>query len=212
MTTTEKKVACIAVLAVSMACAGCSTGTQPAPPTTSAAGVPTATTPTSTAPRSYTDGTDGTDLSVPSVIVGDDEQAIRVTSEAFIMGWASYRSAAFQPRRQWFQSWQHTATQAFIDDMRHQFTTLWSWTWNEDKQVLGAQVDGTIAVAIDGSVAVARVPVKRWVMGLDTRASDATSEHTVFDLFFVLDPRRAPLVDDARPVRDDEPFPPTIWA
>lgn len=190
---------------VAAACAACSGEETPPEPTA----VPTAAPSTSTAaPQGFTTGTDGTNLTAPSVVSGDSEESVKTASEAFVMGWANYRSAAQQPRQEWFDSWKAHATDSFIQRMRTEFNTMWSWTWNQEKQVMGAQVDGTIQVHLDGNTAVARVPVKRWVYGIDTPANEGEEQKKVYDLFLVLDPAKPALVNNTREVGDDEPFPP----
>lgn len=160
-------------------------------------------------PRSgdYT-GTDGTPLPIPDPVRGVDEAAAAASAERFLMGWANYRTFADQPRSEWFATWDDVATPSFVQQQRIEFDRKWAWAWNEEKQVLGAQVDGEVRVDLSDDNAVVRVPIKRYVYGILSRADDAEIETKTYDVYLQLDQGQVPLVDNVREVRPDDPFPP----
>lgn len=195
------------LLVIGVAASGCGSGEEQAP-----APAPTvAATSSSEQPETHdhSHGTDaGEPIPVPEVVEGADEEAVSATAENFIAEWATYRSAAQQPRSDWFDSWKDMATDQFIQQQRRSFNTLWSWTWNEEKQVLGAQRDGDIEVHLEDNVAIARVPVKRFIFGIDSRIDEGKEQKLTFDVFLNIADGTKPLVTNVREVTEDEPFPP----
>lgn len=124
------------------------------------------------------------------------------------MGWANYRTFAQQPRGEWFATWDDMATPEFVQQQRVEFSRKWSWAWNEEKQVLGAQVDGEIRVELSDDAAVVRVPIKRYIYGILSRADEGEPETKTYDVYLQLEQNQVPLVDNVLESKPDAPFPP----
>lgn len=198
---------CVLVAIVGVTASACGSGEEEA--SRPAASPPPAVSSTTAPPRSgdYT-GADGTPLPVPAPVRGVDEDAAAASAERFLMGWANYRTFANQPRSEWFASWDDVATPEFVQKQRVEFDRKWSWAWNEEQQVLGAQVDGEVRVDLSEDAAVVRVPIKRYIYGILSRADEGEVETKTYDVYLQLDQGQVPLVDNVVEARPDDPFPP----
>lgn len=190
---------------------GCGTDTDnPTPNPVSPVMSTAAPTTSSTAPSA--NGMDGTPLPEPTPIPGSSDEAITATAEKFVINWASYRTFAQQPQAEWFATWQEWASDEFIQQQRLQFHATWSWAWNQEKQVLGAQpVEPTKVHNFSDSTAVARVTVERHVLHIDDRVDEGDLERRTYDVQLRLG-EGVPEVTDADPVDPRDPFPPARLA
>jgi len=197
---------CALAAIVAVTASACGSAEEDTPGATTAA---PATSSTAAPARSgdYT-GSDGTPLPTPTPVRGADEDAAAASAERFLMGWASYRTFADQPRSEWFASWDDVATPEFVQQQRVAFDRTWSWAWNQEKQVLGAQLDGEIRVELSEDAAVVRVPIKRYIYGILSRADEGELDKKTYDVFLQLGQNQVPLVDNVAEAKPDDPFPP----
>lgn len=109
----------------------------------------------------------------PGVPEGVGEQSAIATAQNFLEWWLSFSPSNFDPKEEWFESWEGYATEDFRSEMRYRADGMWAWTWHQNRKSCCVSFEGSPrVVAGDDDRVVVTVEVARRIYDLFATSGD----------------------------------------
>lgn len=109
----------------------------------------------------------------PDIPKGVEEQAAVATAQNFLEWWLSFSPSNFEPKEEWFESWEGYATESFRSEMRYRADGMWAWTWHQGRKSCCVSFEGSPRVVVgDDGRAVVTVEVVRRIYDLFATSGD----------------------------------------
>lgn len=108
----------------------------------------------------------------PEIPTGVNDAAAAATAQTFLEQWVQFSPGGFDPKEQWFSTWDHLVAREFRNEMRVQADGMWSWTWNTEQKACCVAFPTPAEAHVGDDQAVAKVTLTRWVLPLFATAGE----------------------------------------